>query len=77
MCQLRGVVLVVVPPRCVPPYSIPHSLQGIVIVDKRKLTLTRHAIMLCLLVAPICTYLRPVLVMVIEGGIHHLKIPPK
>ena len=65
--QVRGVVLVVVPPQCVPPSILPQSLQGILIVIRRQLTLTRHTIILYLLFAPRCTYLRPVLVFVLGG----------
>ena len=39
--------------------------------------LTRHSILMYLLVAPSCNYLRPVLVLVIELDSHHLQILPK
>ena len=63
--QLRVVVLFSVPPLCDPPYSLTHILQGILLVNRRKLTLTRHVIIMYLLVAPSCTCLRPVLVLVL------------
>ena len=77
LLQPRGVVLFAVPTLCGPPPSLPHSLQGILLVNRRKLTLTRHSIILHLLVALSCNYIRPVLVMVLEGGSHHLKILPE
>ena len=75
--QMRGVVLGVVPPLCVSPSSLPRSLQGILLVNRRQLTLTRHGIIIYLLVAPGCTYLRPVLVLFILGVSHNSQMPPK
>ena len=75
--QLRGMVLFAVPPLCDPTTSLPHSLQGILLVNRHQLTMTRHVIMIYLLVAPSCTYLRPILVLVLEGGSHHFQMPPK
>ena len=54
--NLRGVVLFTVPPLCYPQSSIPHSLQGILPLNRCQLMLTRHAIILYLLVAPSCNY---------------------
>ena len=77
LCQLRGVVLGVVTSLCVPSSSLPHIMQGIPLDNRHKLALPRHAIILYLLVAPICTYLRTVLVWVLEEGSHHYKMHPK
>ena len=68
---LRGVVLSIVLPLCVPPSILTHSLQVTPLVNRRQLTLPRCAITLYLVVAPICTYPRSVSVTVIEGGSHH------
>ena len=77
MRHLRGVVLGVVPPICVLLPILTHSLQETPLMNKCQLTLPCRAINLYLLVAPSCTYLRPVLVLFLEGGIHHLKMQPK
>ena len=75
--QIMGVVLFVVPPLCDPPSSNSHSLHGILLVKRLQLTQMRHAIMLYFLVTPICNYLRPVLVLVLEVGSHHLQMAPE
>ena len=75
--QLRVVVLLAVPHLCDPLSSLPHSLQGIILVNRGQLTLTRHAIILYLLVSPSCTYVRPILFLVLEVGSHHFQMPPK
>ena len=56
LLHLRGMVLFVVPPLCDPLSSIPHSLQGILLLNRRQLILTFHDIILYLLVAPSCNY---------------------
>ena len=72
--QIRGLVLIVAPPLCVPLSILTQSLQGIPLMNRRQLTLSRCVIMLYFLVAPSCTYLSPVLFLVIDEGIHHLKM---
>ena len=69
--QVRGVVLGVKPHLCVPIPILPHSMQDIPLVNRRQLTLSRCVIMLYLLVEPICTNLRIVLVPVLEEGSNH------
>ena len=71
MSHLRVVVLGIVPHLFVPPSSITHRMQNIPLVNRGQLTLTRRAIIMYLLVALICTYIRPNLDLVIEEGSHH------
>ena len=70
--MIRGVALVIVIPICVPLSNVPHSLRGIHIWSRRQLTLIRHYIIQNRLVAPDCTYLVAVLVLVPGKGNLHL-----
>ena len=77
MSQLRGVVLGGVLPLCVTPSNLTHSLQGIPLFKRVQLIMLNRAIMMYLLVATRCNYLRPVLVMVLEGGSSNSKMHPE
>ena len=74
---LRGVVLSIVLPLCVPPSILTHRLQVTPLVNRRQLTLPRRVIIMYLLIAPRYTYLRPVLVLDLDRSSHHLQIYPK